>query len=401
LPQCETPQPRVAAIVAQSTALVFIGYLGIGLEAAVVPTFVDRGLGLGATLAGLALGSQAFSTLTSRTSAGKYTDRFGARPTVTRGMLLMLLSGLLFSAATAYRLSQPQMAFAILLSSRLLLGWGISWVSAAGAVWGIGRAGETNASRILVWSGVAANGSLALGAPTGLWIVAHWSATTLGLCIAALYAAGAGFAVTLPDIERITAEPLHILAVLRRVAPYGSILAFAAAGYGVFAAFVTLFFQQQGWAGAAYPLALYGLCFVGIRVLLGKWIDHYSVFRVGLVSIGIELAALALLATSASPGAALASSCLMGVGFSLIFPALCIQTIRSVGPRDRASAISVFTGFIEFSLAVAAPMAGVLISHGGFRLAFWTAFGVVSAGFAGLWVLSRQRLRQVQGRLIQ
>ncbi len=393
VPTAEAARPRIGAIVAKSTALVFLGYLGVGLEAAVVPSFVHRGLQLSATLAGFALGCQALATLVSRVSAGKVTDRFGARATIVRGFLLMLVSGLLFTAS-AVSLAHPYLDLAVLLASRLLLGWAVSWVSAAGAVWGIGAAGEANASRVLVWSGVAANAALALGAPAGLWVGAHWSVMTVGPCIVALYAGAIGFALSLAEIEPIAAPPLRISAVLRRVAPYGSILGLAAVGYGVFSAFVTLFFQQQGWAGAAYPLGLYGACFISTRILLGRWIDRYSVFQVGLVSIGLELAALALLATSPSAGFALASSCLMGVGFSLIFPALCVRTIQAVGPRDRASAISVFTGFLEFALAVAAPLAGVLISHGGYRVGFWAAFLAVCAAFAGLLLLGRRDRQQ-------
>ncbi|SNT41057.1 Predicted arabinose efflux permease, MFS family [Granulicella rosea] len=388
---------RIGRIVAQSTALVFLGYLGTGLEAAVVPSFVHRELGLSTTLAGAALGAQALATLVNRAFAGRVTDRFGARATIVRGLLLMLASGVLFTGA-AVSLAHPLLDFAILMLSRLMLGCAISWVSAAGAVWGIGRAGEANASRVLVWSGVAANAALALGAPAGLWIGAHWSVMTLGPTIVALYAASIGYALTLAEVERVGAEPLRISAVLRRVAPFGSILALCATGYGVFSAFVTLFFQQQGWASAAWPLGLYGAAFIATRILLGRWIDRYSVFQVGLASVGLELAALALLAVSRSAGFALASACLMGMGFSLIFPALCVRTIQAVQPRDRASAISVFTGFLEFALAVAAPLTGLLIAREGYRAGFWAAFLAVCLGFAGLLALRREdSLKKAQG----
>jgi len=377
-------------VVAQSTVLVFVGYFAVGLEAAVVPTFVDRVLGLGTMLAGVALGSQALATLTSRGSAGIFTDRFGARVTVMRGLLLMLMSGLLFAVATNRGMAEPRVQFGVLTVSRLMLGWGISWVSAAGAVWGIGRVGEGNASRILVWSGVAANAALGLGAPVGLGMMSRWGGPALGVCLAVLCLGGVMFAMRLPEVERQGAEPLRLLAVIRKVAPYGVILGLAAVGYGVLSGFVTLFFQTQGWHGAAYPLALYGVSFVAVRILLGKWIDRYSVFQVGLVSISVELGALALLAVSHAAGPALVACCLMGCGFSLMFPALCVQTIRAVGPRDRASAISVFTAFLELSMSLSAPLAGVVIGHAGFRVAFWCAWVAVLIAFAALARMARK-----------
>ena len=382
----ETATADLGIIVAQCTALVFLGYFTIGLEAALVPTFVHQSLGLSTTLAGIALGSQALATLASRASAGRITDYFGARLTIAWGFGLMLFSGSLFVVAAAQS-ERVTLSFAVLLLSRLLLGWGISWVSAAGAVWGIGRAGADKASRVLVWSGVAANTSLALGAPVGLWLARHLSAHAVGFAVTSVSVVGMLFAFLLAEVARVEAEPLHVLAVLRKVAPYGSILAFSAVGYGTFAAFVTLYFQQQGWHGASYPLALYGASFVSVRILLGRWVDHYSVFQVGLASIAVELGALALLATAPSAGVALVASCLMGAGFSLLFPALCVSALGSVGPRDRASAISVFTAFLEFSLAVAAPLIGLVIARRGYGAGIWSAFIVVLAGFGGLLVL--------------
>jgi predicted MFS family arabinose efflux permease len=381
---------RMSIVVAQNTALTFVGYFAIGLEAAIVPIYVDNGLGLGATLAGVALSAQPLATLASRWSAGGFTDRFGPRLTVLRGILLIALSGLLFSVAALPVLPNRSLHFAVLLLSRLVLGWGISWISAAGAVWAIGRAGDEHASKIFVWNGVATYGSFALGAPLGLWCGTHWGSSSLGLGITILCLVAAGLTYAIKDISRTEMLPLHLLTVLRRVAPYGSVLAFATCGYGVFAAFVSLFFRSQTWRNAALPLTLYGASTVIVRLLLGRWIDRYSVFRVGMVSIAVELSGLALLATSNSPHMALVASCLLGAGFSLVFPALCVPTIRSVGVRDRASAISVYTAFMEVSLAITAPLAGILVTHSGYRPTFWAAFLVVFAGFTCLvWAFRR------------
>jgi predicted MFS family arabinose efflux permease len=374
----------MSTVVAQNTALTFVGYFAIGLQAAIVPIYVDNGLGLGATLAGVALSAQPLATLASRWSAGGFTDRFGPRLTVLRGILLIALSGLLFGVATLRWSGLPGLHLAVLLASRLVLGWGISWISAAGAVWAIGRTGDEHASKVFVWNGVATYGSLALGAPLGLWLGTRWGSPAVGVGIAVLCLVTAGLTHGIGDIAQVEMVPLHLLTVLRRVAPFGSVLAFATAGYGVFAAFVSLFFRSNGWQNAALPLTLYGVSTVAVRLLLGRWIDRYSVFRVGLISIAVEMSGLALLASSGARGAALGASCLLGAGFSLVFPALCVPTIHAVGPRDRASAISVYTAFMEVSLAITAPLAGVLITHTGFRPTFWAGFAVVSAGFAGL-----------------
>jgi len=381
----------MAIVVAQNTALTFLGYLAVGLEAAIVPIYVDNGLGLGAVLAGVALSAQPLATLASRASTGRFTDRFGPRLTVVRGLLLIALSGLLFSAAAVSAQVPRPVRYAVLLLSRMMLGWGVSWVSAAGAVWAIGRAGEEHTSKVFVWNGVATYGSLALGAPIGLWIGLHGSTAALGWLIAALGLLAAAGISRIADIEKVATAPLRLYTVLRRVMPFGSVLALATSGYGVFAAFISLYFQSHRWHDAALPLTLHGVASVTVRLLLGRWIDRYSVYRVGLLSIAVELGGLALLASSHSEAAALAASCLVGAGFSLVFPALSVPTVLCVGPRDRASAISVYTGFMEISLTITAPVAGVLITHSGFRPAFWMGFLIVLTGFGGLWLIWHRR----------
>jgi len=382
--------PRVSLTIAQNTMMIFIAYLAAGLQAALVPSYVDRTLGMGAVLAGLALSMQPLATLGSRVWVGGLTDSFGPRVTVIRGLLLVMLSGPFFAMAVPMQPAHRALDYAVLLLSRLLLGLGISWVSAASAVWAIGRAGEQHTGKIFVWNGVATYGALALGAPIGLWIGMRWSPMALGLLIAAVAMLGAVFAAQQVDVPRVESTPLRLSVVLRRVAPYGSVLALSAAGYAVFSAFITLYFQSQGWRAAALPLTLCGLSSVAMRLLFGRWIDRTSVLRLGLVSITIELIGLALLAVSSGRSTALAASALIGGGFSLVFPALCVQTLLAVGPRDRASAISVYTAFIEFSMAVSPPLAGILVTHEGFHSAFWAGFAVVAAGFGGLLAIGRR-----------
>jgi predicted MFS family arabinose efflux permease len=384
-------EPQARAIVAQNTSLIFIAYLAAGLEAAVVPSYVDHRLGLSATLAGVAVSTQPLATLVSRSFSGSVTNRFGPRLAVFRGLLLIVLAGICFCAGAATGPDHRLPDYCLLLMSRFILGVGISWVSAAGGAWAIGRAGDGNTSRIFVWSGIAAYASLAIGAPGGLWIVAHWNAQTLGLLIAAVAFGGAVFAWRLPDAVKAGAPPLRLLAVLSRVAPYGSVLFLAASGYGIFLAFVTLFFQNGGWAGASWPLACCGLGSVAVRLLLGRWIDRYGVFRVGLISVGVELCGLMLLALSTGPAEALTAAFLIGAGFSLIFPALCVPTVLSVGPADRASAISVYTGFLELATSLAGPLAGLVIARAGFRPAFWAGFALAGAGGAVLAAILRRQ----------
>ncbi len=59
------------------------------------------------------------------------------------------------------------------------------------------------------------------------------------------------------------ARPLPFRAVLGKIAGFGAILAMGSAGFGVIATFITLFYQDKGWEGAAFALSLFSGAFVG------------------------------------------------------------------------------------------------------------------------------------------
>ncbi|HEY0306722.1 MAG TPA: MFS transporter [Acidobacteriaceae bacterium] len=386
---------RVSAMLFPTTALVFIAYLAVGLEAAAVPSFVHGALGYSTTLAGLAVSAQFVATLINRASAGRVTDTLGPQRTVSRGLLLIVASSAIFTLATAAPFYRSLSLWGLLIS-RLLLGWGVSWVSTAGTVWGIQRTGSLHNAQVVAWSGVASYGSLALGAPVGLWMGSHPSLPFLGLCIGSFCLVGAVLTYRLPAVAVPSGEPLHLFAVVRKVAPYGLALALAASGFGVFSSFITLFFQTQHWSHSALPLSLYGIVFVGVRLALARYVDRSGPFQVALASLPVEIAGLLLLALAHTPLTAFVAACLIGAGFSLVFPALCVLTLRCVETRDRASAVSVYTGFIELSLASTAPLAGAVIARHGFRTAFALAIALAVLSLAGVAILTTREHRTVR-----
>ncbi|MDR3735589.1 MAG: MFS transporter [Acidobacteriaceae bacterium] len=381
---------RVAGLLFPTTALVFVAYLAVGLEAAAVPSFVHGTLGYSTTLAGLTVSAQFIATLLNRASAGRVTDTLGPQRTVSRGLLLIVFSAVLFALATLAPLQHRSLALWGILISRLLLGWGVSWVSTAGTVWGIQRTGAAHNAQVVAWSGVASYGSLALGAPIGLWMATHPNMPSLGLCIGLLCLAGAVLTYRLPAVAVPPGEALHLFGVVRRVVPYGIALALAASGFGVFSSFITLFFQSQHWPHSALPLSLYGIVFVAVRLVLARYVDRSGPFPIALASLPVEIAGLLILALAHTPLAAFAAACMIGAGFSLVFPALCVQTLQSVEPRDRASAVSVYTAFIELSLASTAPLAGAIIARQGFRTAFSLAAALALLSLAGVIILAAQ-----------
>src|ERR1700723_1841512 len=116
--------------------LSFACYITIGMQLAVVPSFVHLTLHYSAVIAGLAVSVQYVATLASRPFAGHTSDTKGAKRATASGLCSVIGRGGLFTAAVFLH-RDPRTSLSLLCLSRLVLGFGESWVATGGALWGI------------------------------------------------------------------------------------------------------------------------------------------------------------------------------------------------------------------------------------------------------------------------
>ena len=179
--------------------------------------------------------------------------------------------------------------------------------------------------------------------------------------------------------------------ILIGVLPFGLALAIGGLGFGVIASFIALYFLHLNWQGASVALTIYGLSFVTARALFASLINRFGGYRCAVVSFLVEAIGLAVLAIPHRPFAYL-GSCLTGLGFSLIFPALGVEAANAFPPNVRGSVLGIYASFVDFSLFVAGPLAGLVISSYGYSVVFsCTAAAVVAAMGGTLW-LKRSKL---------
>jgi len=366
----------------------FLSYLCIGAPLGILPSYLHLQLGLSTVLAGFLVSLQYIATFASRPRAGHMSDTLGPRQTARLGMLMSAGAGALMVLAALWH--HPLWPSLVLLAaSRLALGTGESLVGTGSTMWGIGRVGGEHTARVISWSGVSTYTGLAVGAPLGLIVSAHWGfgavgAIILGLCLGS-FALSSRMAGTVP----LPGRRVPMGRIVLKVTPYGLALALGGTGFGVIATFITLYFARQGWPGAALSLSIYGLSFVGARLAFARTIDRFGGFRVAMVSFALETCGLLLLGLGHSHQMAHLACGLTGAGFSLVFPALGVEAANRFPESVRGSVIGIYNAFADLSLFIAGPMAGAIIHGFGYPAVFLGTAGAVLAALAGTAWLSR------------
>ncbi|MBH3429829.1 MFS transporter [Pseudomonas alkylphenolica] len=367
----------------------FIAFLCIGLPIAVLPGYVHDQLGFSAVIAGLTIGLQYLATLLSRPFAGRVADGQGTKRAIIYGLIGIAVSGLL-TCASALTVSAPLLSLFTLLAGRVFLGIAQGLIGVATLSWGIGAVGAEHTARVISWNGIASYGAIAIGAPVGVMLVDQVNFATLGLVLSVLAVLALWVIRNKPSMPVVRGERLPFWAAFARVAPCGAGLTLASIGYGTLTTFVTLFYLEQGWTGAAWCLSAFGLCFILSRLLFVNAVNRFGGYQVAIVCMTTEALGLALLWLAPSPVLALVGAGLTGFGLSLVYPALGVEAIKQVPVSSRGAGLGAYAVFFDLALAIAGPLMGAVALHLGYAWIFCIAALLSLAGVGLTLLLSRR-----------
>ncbi len=259
----EQPPQSSMAITLQIVSIVFytfVAFLCIGLPIAVLPGYVHEQLGFSAVVAGLTIGSQYLATLLSRPMAGRMSDNVGTKRAIVYGLLGIVLSGGLTLLSVLLQ-SAPLISLLVLIAGRLLLGIAQGLIGVGTISWCMGQVGAEHTARSISWNGIASYGAIAIGAPLGVVMVGQLGFASLGIALSVLALAALLLIRNKPSVPVVRGERLPFWAVFGRIAPFGASLSLASIGYGTLTTFITLYYINRGWSGAAYCLTVFGVCF--------------------------------------------------------------------------------------------------------------------------------------------
>jgi len=271
----------------------------------------------------------------------------------------------------------PEIAVAILLLGRGVLGAAESFIITGATVWGLGRVGAQNAGKVIAWIGTAMFAAFAAGAPIGvlMYKAAGFAAIAAATAIAPLVTLG------LVALLRPTApqrrESASIFSVLTRVWLPGLGAALSSIGFGVILSFASLLFATRGWMPLWLAFTSYAVALIAARLLLGPLPDRVGGAKVALIFVMIETAGLALMGIAESAVLAAAGAALTGFGYALVFPGLGVEAVRRAPPERRGLAMGTYTACLDLALGISGPVLGFIAHGAGLRAAFLVSALVV------------------------
>ena len=367
----------------------FASYLTIGLPLAVLPGYVHDVMGFSAFWAGLVISLQYFATLLSRPHAGRYADLLGPKKIVIFGLCGCFLSGLGYLLAALFG-GLPVVSLALLCLGRIILGIGQSFAGTGSTLWGVGVVGSLHIGRVISWNGIVTYGAMAMGAPLGVLCYSLIGLHGLALTIMAVALVAVLCALPRAAVKAGKGKAMSFRVVLGRVWLYGMALALASAGFGVIATFITLFYDAKGWDGAAFALTLFSCAFVGTRLLFPNGINRLGGLNVAMVCFVVEIIGLLLVGLAETPLMAKIGTFFAGAGFSLVFPALGVVAVKAVPQQNQGSALATYTVFMDLSLGITGPLAGLLMAWAGISSIYLATAGLVAVALLLGWRLKKR-----------
>jgi len=388
-------QARSGAALLPIMAAVFAAFIVIGLAIPVLPLHVHQRLGLGSFLVGLVAGSQFAAAIASRVWAGRDVDARGAKHAVIAGLLIAAVAGLLYFLSLSF-LARPVMSVLVLLAGRALLGVGESFIITGAQTWGLAILGVGNTSKVLAWIGSAMFAAFALGAPVGTALYGKYGFVAIALATTLLPLATLVLVAPLRRVASAARVQAGVMKVMAAVWVPGVASALSSIGFGAITAFSALLFVARGWA--PWPaFTAFASAFILTRFLLGHVADRFGGARVALACALIEAAGLALISLAPWSALALTGAALTGIGYSLVYPGLGIEAVRTAPAQSRGLAMGAYTAFLDLALGFGTPALGLLANFAGLGAAFigsmLAALGAAAIAAALLYAPRTQRTR--------
>jgi MFS family permease len=211
---------------------------------------------------------------------------------------------------------------------------------------------------------------MAIGAPVGSIVYAHWKFVGIAALTTALPVAALLMVAPLRPLVPVASPKAELRSMLSAVLLPGLGFALSGITFGSITAFLTLYFATRGWANGALAFSTFAIALIFVRIVAGHLPDRFGGARVAFFCLIAQAAGLALIGFATSSGAAVAGAAIAGAGFSLVFPSLGIEAVQRAPPESRGLAMGTYNAFLDLTLGFGSPALGLLAAHAGLASVF-------------------------------
>lgn len=371
----------------------FLSYLAVAMLLPTTSIQVIHHMGLGNSLAGLAVGIAFGSTIVTRGSAGRLADQHGGRKAMIWGLVVYVFAALTTLASTLSTFSTWQ-SYTVMILGRLLFGIGESLTIIGILSWGIGMLGPHRAGKVIGRVGMAMYGAFAAGGPLGLFLYQHTGYAGLSVVCLILPFIGLSLTVPVPPSKTHAGERPSFIKLIGRIWDLGAVVLLQGIGFATIGAFMSLMFLHAHWPHAGLGLTCFGGAFVLIRVICGHLPDRIGGAVVAFCSMVFVAAGQSLLWLAPGPWVALIGATLTGGGCAMMFPAMGVEVVRRVPAHLRGTAMGGCAAFQDLAYGATGPLTGLLADRAGYPSVFLVGavaalLGLVMSG--RLFILDRKQ----------
>ena len=222
---------------------------------------------------------------------------------------------------------------------------------------------------------------------------ARWGFTGIAVATAVIPLAALAIVAGLPATRPAAQRRTPFYRVLGAVWVPGLGLALSSVGFGVITTFAALLFAARAWGPASVAFTAFGLAFIGARLLFGHLPDKLGGARVALACVLVEVMGQLLIWGADSVALAAVGAALTGFGYSLAFPAFGVEAVRRAPPQARGAAMGAYLAFLDNSLGVTGPAAGLIAGAAGVGAVYLAGAVMVALSLAVALVLLRQPVK--------
>lgn len=350
----------------------FFTMTGFYLLLSVVPLYTERSGGSGSD-AGLATASLMLSTVAVQVTMPAILRRFGYKPALMAGQLLLGLPALVYGLAGTI----PAILAVTLVRGA---GFGASIVVLGALV--VELAPSERRGAVLGLHGVALTLPTIFGGSLGLWIVENVGFGVAfvvgGLGPVLGFATASGIRRVASVSEESGSQQGFFAAIGRgELARIFILFSSATIASGVFITFLPLSAPESGLYSAAAALLVFGLSITAGRVGAGWYGDRYGTR--GLLAPSLIVTALGMALISAEGALLLAGALLFGGGFGVLQNSTLLLVMERVSKTEYGTGSTIWNVAFDGGIGTGAFVFGFVVELSGFSTAFYTCAGLLVA----------------------